>query len=627
MTIGLIIWVVWVIILIAVSNSVISDELNGGAVSLIRNWTTAIGLVAITACVLWIWFQRMIVSRQGDNLLHSQIETLVLIIGLTAILAIINVLVSSMASATVVSATVLWFVIPASIGLATISMVLYQTNEAIKYMPFRSVILTFALIAWLGFVSIAVFAIGGVVIGLSSISSDTATVYYSSGIGFGMVIVSLCALWVWLPVITTAGMRPGWLRAHLVTFAVLAVVTASVFLLPMMLTQLISFDILVFIIPILVVLAFASLVCYAKWTQLRSLLQWASATGEIDMEPTPWFDPRAAEWVRAFSANMHTQYYQENRGHNPSTDDWFNEWYGRFHLRKLFLPGDFVSTLKIDSAEDFGCVRIWLDRMFMDIQRGWRFIKVGYIGGYLSDIDYEPSDFRSETVHIATSRTETTCQTCGGEGEVHCPPTESCTWCRGSGRSGCSYCSGFGWYWDLSSDDKDEQRIVSCHHCNGRGYNDCFWCNNGEVDCSLCGGSGRRTCPGCDGAGYMIHAFVTTKTFTHRRDVNFQVEGMGLNRFKNGLKPGHFDKLHGTLVCEENQTPVEPGAIKQKMTASAFYIYSCHYTYNERPFTLSQIYPSKYISTGTPYSKMKITLAVLLATCLIAGVVAFALLL
>ena len=618
MTTGLFVWLALVISVMAISHSVISDELDGGAGSAVRNTTTGIALASIAACALWVWFSSLAASRQNDERRHSQAQTLGLLFGLTAVFGIITVFVSSMASEEVVSAGLLWLVIPASAGTITISLVLYRTHGAIKYMPVRSIIFTFALLTWLGFVSIAVFAVAGAFSSLSAMGSSVAAIYYSSGIGIGLVIVNICALWVWLPVFMAAGTRQGWLKAHLFTFGAIAVSTALILVPNLILATVVSLDILIFLSPVLLACAFVFLVSCSTWTPLRRLLRCASASVRVDPEPVPWFDPRVAEWIRSFSSNMHTQYYQENRGYDPATDDWFNEWHRRLHPRKLFMPSDFVSTLKIDSAEDFGCVRIWVDRLFLTVQQSWQIIKVRYIGRYLTDINYEPTGFSNETVYIATDRRETTCRQCGGDGTVYCPPTQACGGCGGSGRAGCYRCNGSGY-------DFDERRTFACGGCYGRGYNPCTGCDNGQVTCSYCGGSGRRTCMGCDGVGYVINALVTTKTFAHHRDVNFQIEGLGNNQFKNGLKPGHFDKLNGSLVREESQTPIGPGSIRQKLTAFAFYVYACHYEYKGQTVTLNQIYPSKYVATNLPYSRKRISLAIALATCLAAGVLALVL--
>ena len=352
----------------------------------------------------------------------------------------------------------------------------------------------------------------------------------------------------------------------------------------------------------------------------------AEAADSVDPEPVPWFDSRVSGWIRSFSHNMHTQYYQENRGHNPSTDDWFNEWYNRLYLRKLFLPGDFVSTLRIDSAEDFGCIRTWVDRLFLTVYQNWRIIKLRHIGSYWTerDMNYEPTQFVNETVHIATNRTEITCTSCRGSGTVYCPPTQTCMSCGGSGRNGCHNCGGSGRIY-FDRDTWGPAGFRTCLSCSGRRYHNCLSCNNGQVQCWRCRGTGRVTCPGCDGAGIVINALVTTKTFSHHRGVNFQVEGLGYNQFKNGLKPGHFDKLNGTLMCEESQSPVGPGAIRQRFTAFAFYVYSCHYGYKGKVVTLNQIYPSKYVSTSLPYSKKRIALAIALAAGFVAGMLALAL--
>jgi len=83
----------------------------------------------------------------------------------------------------------------------------------------------------------------------------------------------------------------------------------------------------------------------------------------------------------------------------------------------------------------------------------------------------------------------TTCQECGGSGQMTCDACDSdnevnCDECEsGSVTSECGECG--------------QDTTEDCDECSGRGYVNCHECyGNGERDCEECGGSGVIDLPG-----------------------------------------------------------------------------------------------------------------------------------
>lgn len=88
------------------------------------------------------------------------------------------------------------------------------------------------------------------------------------------------------------------------------------------------------------------------------------------------------------------------------------------------------------------------------------------------------------------------CDYCEGRGY------ESCDYCNGDGSTSCESCD----VGDIECDDcsasgKDEEGD-DCGSCDGRGYNNCEDCNEGYVDCEYCN-EGDAECSNCDGGGVV----------------------------------------------------------------------------------------------------------------------------
>lgn len=91
-------------------------------------------------------------------------------------------------------------------------------------------------------------------------------------------------------------------------------------------------------------------------------------------------------------------------------------------------------------------------------------------------------------------------------------PSVECDYCEGRGYESCEYCAGMGQIsCDLCDDGDIECDVCSgsgkddgddCGSCDGRGYNNCEDCNEGYVDCQQCH-EGDAECNNCDGAGLV----------------------------------------------------------------------------------------------------------------------------
>lgn len=108
---------------------------------------------------------------------------------------------------------------------------------------------------------------------------------------------------------------------------------------------------------------------------------------------------------------------------------------------------------------------------------------------------------------------QVTCNCCSGSGEVKCGG------CFGSGRVSCGTCHGSGTVTqtrqvrDYNGYSRTETQHRSCNSCLGGRVN-CSYCGgSGRKRCSTCGGSGALTCTGCSGHGYLTKV-TTTQTYT-----------------------------------------------------------------------------------------------------------------
>lgn len=622
----IIMWLALTGVFITVLNEILSEASAVGAPPTALGVIVAVGMILITSFALWIWWEKR-------TKLRGQLATLGLVIGLT-ITAILVVIITA-ASLMLISPSVPvhWLQL-ATIFIILSSLVSYKLVKVVSQIPFIAIILTFALFVWLVIISVMTVAFGtGIGYGLNLGGYSINVAYYAGLLAVGMLVINTCSGRVWLPKLSVAGLQPGWFRPLLIALILIVAFTGAIPLAARYLVSLLPPPLPLLLIPAEMAIVVVGLLSYQK---LPGVIRALVIREQIEVESTadsPWFDPRASEWLQVFSRRIQSQIIEENRGVHPATDDWFNGWYARAHISKLFLPSNFVAGLRYHDSEGFACLRLVIDKLSVQTTRAWRIIKIQHIGNYKSDLDYQPREFQDETVRIATTREETVCSSCEGNGVLPCPTTQRCYTCGGSGRSSCWSCSGSGsivvvtnssdrgavWTGSVQS----YTTYVRCSSCSGSGNIPCHAnCNNGDVVCSACGGTGRKTCEYCDGAGSVIKALVTTKIFTHSVDVNYQLENMPPNQFKRGLKASHFKKMQGVSVHEEMQNPMETDTVRQKMLAIAFYVHSCIYTYNDKTFILNHIHPSKYVPVGLPWSKRRVALAIGTTGLLVAAIAA-----
>ena len=620
------IWIALTGGLITAINGNLADQSAASAPPTALGAIVAVGMILTATLSLWIWWGKRAQAR-------GQLATLSLVIGLTT--SVMLTVMMTAASLLVISpvAPVHWLQL-AAIFIILGSLVSYKLVKVVSQIHIIAIILTFALFMWIVFISVTIVAIGvGYVYGLALGGYSINGAYYVGLLAVGMLAINICSVRIWLPKLSVAGLQSGWFRPMIIALFLIVALTGAIPLAAYYLASLLTPLLMLVLIPVEMVIVAVALLSYQK---IPGVIRALVIREQVETESTadaPWLDPRAGEWLQAFSHRIQSQIIEENRGVHPATDDWFNGWYARAHLSKLFLPRNFIADLQYDDSEDFACLRLVTDKLYVQITRTWQIIKLQHIGNYKSDLDYQPREFKDETVRIATNREETVCSPCEGSGVLPCPITQRCYTCGGSGRSSCWSCSGSGSIVVVSNSSdrgavwsgsvQSYTTYVTCNSCGGSGNIPCSAnCNNGEVVCSVCGGTGRKTCEYCDGAGNVIRALVTTKIFTHSVIMNYQVENLPPNRFKNGLTASHFNKMQGVSVHEEMQNPMEPDVVRQKLSAIAFYIYSCIYTYNGKSFILNHIHPSKYIPVGLPWSKRRIVFAIGAAGLLVIAIAA-----
>ena len=99
---------------------------------------------------------------------------------------------------------------------------------------------------------------------------------------------------------------------------------------------------------------------------------------------------------------------------------------------------------------------------------------------------------------------ESSCSKCRGSRKIKCTNFScsfgkvNCSSCGGEGRKRCGSCFGSGYKTEYGPNGS---RQVRCNSCSG-GYNTCS-CSGGKVQCSTCGGSSQVTCNGCRGRGQV----------------------------------------------------------------------------------------------------------------------------
>ena len=303
---------------------------------------------------------------------------------------------------------------------------------------------------------------------------------------------------------------------------------------------------------------------------------------------------------------------------NTATDELLEGWCQKAWLQRLLLPGDFLEKVSQVGAETLACHKTTNDYLVMSDKVEEKTLKLGQTGGYSTDLNYRPQEFKNETVKIINNASEVACNNCSGRGQAACPTTERCGSCSGSGQRDrndeCRQCDGRGKVRQAGFMNFDDHH---CMACSGRGKirtrGPCDRCaGRGQRTCSKCGGSGSVTCRRCEGSGRLVQGDVITRKFSCSKELTYQMSGLGENEFKNGLDGKHFKSLEGDLIYQQFQTPADPDTILEQKTVHSYDVLSHEYSYNGSSFRLNRITSGsalKYVASGVPLCKTKTAIA------------------
>ena len=223
-----------------------------------------------------------------------------------------------------------------------------------------------------------------------------------------------------------------------------------------------------------------------------------------------------------------------------------SQWYRNAWLQKWWLPRDFLDQTGHVDGESFICIKRTVRSMTLREGKRTKTLKIKQTSAYSRDVTYVPAEFKNETVHILVDGIRAACVSCSGRGEVPCPPEIDCPTCHGSTRTRerCIHCGGGG---NVTMRPGDLTTLRNCGYCSGNGtvMVDCTRCYSrlgqlggptGKVLCSTCSGSGAIPCKSCDAEGDVIRGTVLTRKFSSKVHAEHNIDGLGKNRFKNGLR-------------------------------------------------------------------------------------------
>ena len=280
------------------------------------------------------------------------------------------------------------------------------------------------------------------------------------------------------------------------------------------------------------------------------------------------------------------------------------EWLGKSRWTRLLLPRDFLAEVSASRGEKFTCRKTIVQHQLMRERTKTRIVKLKEAQRYSTNMNYRPTGFKSESLVLLDNATEVDCNKCKGIGILSCPTSMRCRECSGSGeiRVTCNNCGGSGRTgWDKEYD------CLSC--TDGTRKVRCGDCDRGDVVCDRCNGSGLVGCNQCDRAGKLVRADFVSRKFSSSTMVTFQLNGLSMDEFKNGLTQKHFRPLSGTPIYDADQTPTMPDVTRERKSIFSFDIYSQQYEYKEKLFFVNYITSekgSKLVASKLPYSGVKI---------------------
>ena len=310
-------------------------------------------------------------------------------------------------------------------------------------------------------------------------------------------------------------------------------------------------------------------------------------------------------------------------------------WSRRAFLQRLLLPQDFMETASHSGEETLTCLVATNDYLNMSDRAEKKTVKTSQAKRYSTNTGYRPKEFKNESLKILADAQRVQCAKCRGNGKFPCATKQKCSGCGGKGRRKQSFSgtsthstpdrvvsSGAGRFESTttirgsSSTSSYEYKVeVICTDCTGRG----------QVTCKICSGSGWTTCGQCGGSGAMVSGTLIHRKFLHSRELEYHVSGLEKNEFKNGLDGKHFSSVEGDLVSSEYKNPGHHEIVLRRENIHFYNVISREYSYKDKQFHLNQISSSsdmKYVASGLPFSKMRVAVASLMSSGVVAGVVA-----
>ena len=310
---------------------------------------------------------------------------------------------------------------------------------------------------------------------------------------------------------------------------------------------------------------------------------------------------------------------------NPHQQTLLNEWLGKSRWTKFLLPTNFLSDVNPSTEERLTCQKTVIQYHYMTDRTKIKVVKLAEAHRYSKNLSYRPQDFNRESMVLIDSASEVACNKCGGRGNLSCPTRMRCRNCHGSAeiRDSCSHCGGsgrVGWDKELDClDCTDGTRKVRCGECN-----------RGEVVCERCNGRGYIGCDKCDREGKLMQVNFISRKFSSSSLVTYQLSGLTVDQFKNGLTKKQFGSLSGILIHESEPTPSDPNVVRERKRVFSYGVLSQEYLYRGKSFFVNYITSRegpKLVASRMPFSAIRVAVSgFMLCGCAVAAISALMLL-
>ena len=292
---------------------------------------------------------------------------------------------------------------------------------------------------------------------------------------------------------------------------------------------------------------------------------------------------------------------------NPPQQTLLDEWTGKSRWAKLFLPKNFLSEINASTEERLKCYKTVVQYQYMTDRTKSKVVKLAEVRHYSNNLSYRPREFNRESFVLIDRAIELACGKCRGGGVLSCPTRMRCRRCNGSAeiRETCNNCGGSGRTgWDK------EYNCLSC--TDGTRKVRCGDCNRGEVVCERCNGRGWVGCNRCDSEGKLVQANFISRKFSCSSLVTYQLSGLSVDQFKNGLTKKHFGSLSGIQIHDSEQIPTNPNVTRERKRIFSYGILSQRYLYRGKYFFVNYITSregSKLVASRMPYSAVKVAVS------------------